>query len=72
VDVNYTGTVTFTTSDPDPGVVQPPDYTFSSGDAGVVTFSGAGTLVTLGSQDLVITDTLSGMSGMVTIIVTTM
>jgi hypothetical protein len=67
VDVNYTGTVTFSTSDGDPGVVLPQAYTFGSADAGMVTFAGGGTLMTPGSQTLTVTDTLSGITGSATV-----
>jgi hypothetical protein len=62
-DTNYTGTVTWTTTDPDPGVVLPADYTFQPSDAGMVTFPGAVTLITPGDQTLTATDTLSGITG---------
>jgi hypothetical protein len=62
--LGYTGTVTFGTTDPDPGVVLPADYTFTSGDGGVHTFTDTGlgdtTLVTPGEQSLVVTDTADG------------
>jgi hypothetical protein len=57
VAYGYTGTVTFSTSDPDPGVVLPTDYTFTADDQGTVTFSGGVTLVTPGDQTLCATDT---------------
>ncbi len=69
VDMNYAGTVTWTTTDPDPGVVLPADYTFQSSDAGVVTFSGGVTLITPGDQDIMATDTGSGISGDATVTV---
>jgi hypothetical protein len=62
-DTNYTGTVTFSTSDPDPGVVLPSDYTFQSSDGGVVTFAGGVTLFTPGQQTVTVTDLESGISG---------
>jgi hypothetical protein len=62
-DRNYTGTIHFTTSDMDPGVVLPPDYTFQPSDAGMVTFPGGVTLITLGGQTLTATDTVSGITG---------
>ena len=34
IDVNYQGTVTFSTSDTDPGILLPADYTFTTDDAG--------------------------------------
>jgi len=61
VAVGYSGTVTFSTTDPDPGVVLPADYTFTADDAGQHTFTDTGlgetTLRTLGDQMLTATDT---------------
>jgi hypothetical protein len=70
VAVGYTGTVTFSSSDGDPGVVLPPDYTFSSADAGMVTFPGGVTLITAGDQTDTATDTVSGISGTAVVTVT--
>jgi hypothetical protein len=53
----YTGTVTFTTSDQDPQVSLPPDYTFTSADNGTHTFSAGATLYTSGNQTITVTDT---------------
>src|SRR5205807_4911377 len=39
---NYGGTVTFASSDADPGVVLPADYTFAAGDGGVHIFTDSG------------------------------
>jgi streptogramin lyase len=72
VDANYQGMVTFSTTDPDSGVVLPADYTFTTGvggDNGVHTFSGEVTLVTVGDQTLTLTDTVSGIAGSTTITV---
>jgi hypothetical protein len=69
-DMNYTGTIHFTTSDMDPRVVLPPDYTFQPSDAGMVTFAGGVTLITLGDQSLTATDTTSGITGTATVTVT--
>jgi hypothetical protein len=69
-DMNYTGTIHFTTSDMDPGVVLPPDYAFQPSDAGMVTLAGGVTLITLGDQTLTATDTLSGITGTATVTVT--
>jgi glucuronoarabinoxylan endo-1,4-beta-xylanase len=63
IDTNYQGSITFSTSDSDPGVVLPPDYTFQPGDQGQVTFSGGVTLFTPGDQTLTVTDPFSGISG---------
>jgi autotransporter-associated beta strand protein len=73
-DTNYNGTVTFTSSDTDPGVVLPADYSFAPADSGVHTFSNTGlgetTLITLGDQTLTTTDTGSGIAGSATVTVT--
>jgi streptogramin lyase len=69
-DMNYTGTIHFTTSDLDPGVMLPLDYTFQASDAGMVTFPGGVTLITLGDQSLTATDTTSGITGTSTVTVT--
>jgi hypothetical protein len=69
-DMNYAGTIHFTTSDMDPGVVLPPDYTFQPSDAGMVTFLGGVTLTTPGDQTLTATDTVSGITGSATVTVT--
>src|SRR5262249_54965538 len=69
IDVNYQGTVTFSTSDSDPGIVLPFDYTFTAADAGVHTFSGGMTLITPGNQTITATDTASGITRTVTVTV---
>ncbi len=56
VDVNYQGTLTWMTTDGDPGVVLPDAYTFTGADAGVHTFSGGFSLVTPGDQTITATD----------------
>jgi predicted outer membrane repeat protein len=61
--VGYTGTITFSTTDGDPGVVLPADYTFQASDGGFVTFAAGVTLFTSGDQTLTVTDTVSGLSG---------
>jgi hypothetical protein len=62
VAVGYGGTVTFTTTDPDPGGVLPADYTFTADDGGIHTFTDTGlgetTLVTPSEQTLTASDTL--------------
>ena len=55
--VGYLGTVTFSATDTDPGVVLPPDYTFTAADQGVHTFAGGCTLITVGNQTVTATDT---------------
>jgi hypothetical protein len=61
VAVGYIGTVTFSTSDPNPGVVLPADYAFVPDDGGLHTFTDTGlgeiTLVTPGDQTLTVMDT---------------
>jgi hypothetical protein len=65
----YNGTVHFTTSDSGSGVVLPADYTFTTADQGVHTFTGV-TLVTAGSQTVTATDTgTSTITGIATVMV---
>jgi hypothetical protein len=65
----YTGTVTFSSSDPYPGVL-PASYTFTSSDEGMHTFSGGVTLFTAGAQTLTVQDTTdSSITGSATITV---
>jgi hypothetical protein len=54
----YGGTVTFSTSDPDLGVVLPANYTFGPADGGVASFTV--TLQTTGDQTLTVADTADG------------
>jgi hypothetical protein len=68
-DVNYAGTISFSSSDPDPGVVLPPSYTFSATDQGSVYFPGGGTLITPGLQSITATDG-AGITGSAQIMVT--
>ncbi len=68
-DTNYQGTITFLTSDQDPGVVLPPDYTFQPTDQGTATFGAGVTLVIPGEQTLTVTDTDSGITGSTTVLV---
>jgi hypothetical protein len=62
--VGYAGTVTFSTTDPDPGVVLPADYSFTLADGGVHTFTDTGrgetTLQTRGRRTITATDTADG------------
>jgi streptogramin lyase len=63
---NYQGTVTFSSSDKDPRVVLPANYTFTvgnDGDNGVHTFPSEVTLITPGLQLVFATDTVSGAEG---------
>jgi hypothetical protein len=69
VDMKYTGITTWASSDTDPGVVLPADYTFQANDHGTHTFTAAATLVTPGDQTLTATDTVSGMAGSATVTV---
>jgi hypothetical protein len=69
VDMNYGGTVTWMSSDTDPGVLLPADYTFQPTDNGMVTFPAGVTLITLGNQTLIATDTVSGITGSATVMV---
>jgi uncharacterized delta-60 repeat protein len=67
---NYQGTVTFSTTDGDPGVILPSNFTFQPSDGGKVTFSGGVTLITPGDQILTVTDTVSGITGSAMVTVT--
>jgi streptogramin lyase len=72
IDTNYQGTVTFSTTDSDSGVLLPADYTFTAGaggDNGVHTFPGGFTLVTVGDQTLTFTDMASGLTRSATVTV---
>jgi hypothetical protein len=67
--VNYQGTVTFSTSDTDPGIALPADYTLTAGDAGIHTFPGGATLITPGDQTVTVSDTASGITHTATVTV---
>jgi hypothetical protein len=66
IATNYVGAVHVRTSDMDPGIVLPADYTFTSSDAGVHAF--AISLVTPGPEVLVATDTENGITGSATVV----
>ena len=74
IDTNYGGTVTWTTTDTDPGAVLPADYAFQPSDQGVFTYAAAAgngvTLVTPGDQFITATDTVSGITGNADVLVT--
>jgi hypothetical protein len=71
VAIGYNGTVTFSSSDGDPAVVLPSDYTFTVADAGMVGFPGGVTLITEGDQTITATDTSDGtITGTATVTVT--
>jgi hypothetical protein len=69
VDMNYAGTVTWTSGDTDPGVILPADYSFQATDKGSVAFPGGVTLITPGDQTITATDTASGITRTVTVTV---
>jgi hypothetical protein len=70
IDHNYLGTVTWTTDDPDPGVILPPDYTFQASDQGMITFTDGVTLITPGDDTITVTDTVdSTITGSATVTV---
>ena len=68
--LGYTGTVTFSTTDPDPGVVLPFAYTFTTADQGTHTFSGEFTLMTPDTWGLTAADAAGGFSASLTVTVT--
>ncbi len=71
IDTNCRGTIRFTTTDPNSGVVLPADYTFQPGDGGVVTFVDGVTLITPGDQSITVTDVDTGLlTGSITATVT--
>lgn len=70
VDTNYTGTVTFVSTDTAAGVVLPGNYSFTRADAGIHAFSGGARLLTAGSQTITATDTISGIASSAAIMVT--
>ena len=53
-DTNYTGTVTFSSSDP--AATLPGDYTFAPGEGGIHTFTGGVAFGTAGEQSVTATD----------------
>ncbi|MGD0804299.1 MAG: Ig-like domain repeat protein [Candidatus Bathyarchaeia archaeon] len=57
---SYTGTVHFTSTDPQ--ATLPPDYTFTTADAGAHTFTSGFTLRTAGSQRITVTDAAAKVS----------
>jgi hypothetical protein len=61
--------VTFSTSDADPGIGLPTDYTFTAADAGVHTFTSGVTLITPGDQAVAVTDTVSCITRTATVTV---
>jgi hypothetical protein len=63
----YVGMVHFSTTDPDPGVILPPDYTFQASDSGSHVFAAGVTLITPGDEMLTVTDPSSGLSGSITV-----
>ena len=66
----YTGTVHFTSSDSQTGVILPANYTFTAADAGVHTFTNGVTLETAGNQTVTATDTsTSSITGSATVTV---
>jgi hypothetical protein len=68
VDTNYQGTISFSTSDPDPSVVVPAAYPFTAADAGVHAFTAGIVLVTPGDQTVMVFD-INGALGISTITV---
>jgi sugar lactone lactonase YvrE len=66
LETSYTGTITFTSSDPHPALL-PPDYTYTPSDNGTANFGMA--FYTPGQQTLIVTDTFSGVASTVTVMV---
>jgi hypothetical protein len=57
----YTGTVLFSTTDPNADAVLPPAYTFSAADQGVHTFTASFILFTLGEESISVRDSADSM-----------
>ena len=71
-DTSYQGTLAFSTSDANPGVMLPAPYTFTTGnggDNGLHDFAAQVTLLTPGDQTLTATDTVSGITVSATVTV---
>ena len=69
VATDYSGTVTWASSDTDPGIMLPADYPFQAADSGMHAFPVGVTLITIGDQSLTATDTVSGITGLATVTV---
>jgi hypothetical protein len=69
IDTSYQGTVTFSTSDTDPGVTLPADYTFQPSNGGTLTFPNGVTLITPGDEIITATDTNSGITSSIIVTV---
>jgi hypothetical protein len=67
LDTSYLGTVTFSSTDP--LATLPPAYSFGPSDGGRKAFGGV-VLRTLGPQTITGTDSVNGLSGSVTLVVT--
>jgi hypothetical protein len=68
VATGFTGTVQFTSTDPNVAAGIPADYTFTAADAGVHTFSGGVTFATAGPQTVsVSTDGLDPLASQLTV-----
>ncbi len=69
IATGYTGTVHFTSSDTQFGVVLPADYTFTAADAGVHTFTNGVTLDTAGDRTVTVTDIVTSIQETTTVTV---
>jgi predicted outer membrane repeat protein len=61
VATGYAGTLTFSTTDSDLGVLLPADYTFTACDQGTHAFRGGFTLISAGDQTLTVDDLAAGL-----------
>jgi streptogramin lyase len=69
VAASYEGSVAFSTSDTDPEVTLPAEYTFTDNDQGSHTFDGEAKLFSVGDQTLTAIDTITGINGAATLTV---
>ncbi len=62
IDTNFVGTVRFTSSDPDPRVTLPAEYTFTAADGGTHAFTSAAVLATVGFEKVTARDTAGALN----------
>src|SRR5262249_13425755 len=63
----YLGTVHFSSTDPDPGLILPPNYRLQASAGCTHVFTAGITLITAGDETITVTDTGSGLSRSVTV-----
>ncbi|MBI3723760.1 hypothetical protein HY251_07395 [bacterium] len=71
VVTGYAGTISFSSTDADPGVVLPSAYTFTAADAGAHSFPASVVLETFGPEIVTASDASAGITGSATVTVRT-